>query len=172
MIYPTLGSSVRDVALGWVEDWDDVTGVFLISLGQSPLAVRREDEDEAEFHLTSDEVTEQRPAPTRPGQPRFKFEVLKRYGAKCAVCDMAVKAVLVAAHIREKRDRGSDDARNGLVLCPTHHAAYDAGLFAINPRSLNLEYLPSGPTPAELRIARDSIRHLEKLPHPKGLLYT
>ncbi len=34
--YPSPGSSVRHVSLGWVEDWDDDGGIFLIGLGERP----------------------------------------------------------------------------------------------------------------------------------------
>lgn len=65
----------------------------------------------------------------------FRTIVLKEYDSSCVVCLSKYKdADLVeaqAAHIIEKRARGTDDPRNGLSLCRTHHWAFDAGLFTV-----------------------------------------
>jgi putative restriction endonuclease len=37
-----------------------------------------------------------------------------------------------AAHIVPKNKSGTDDPRNGLSLCRTHHWAFDNGLFSIS----------------------------------------
>ena len=48
-----------------------------------------------------------------------------------------------AAHICGKAHNGSDDWRNGLPLCSTHHDTFDAHLFTINPETLAIETMPS-----------------------------
>ena len=78
----------------------------------------------------------------RGRQQVFRFQVLAQYGAKCAVCSITHPNLLKAAHIRGKREKGSDDWRNGLPLCSTHHDAYDAQLFAIHPDTLSIVAAP------------------------------
>jgi HNH endonuclease len=74
----------------------------------------------------------------RARQQAFRFQVLAQYGSKCAVCSITHPSLIKAAHIRGKREKGSDDWRNGLPLCSTHHDAYDAHLFAIHPDTLSV----------------------------------
>jgi predicted restriction endonuclease len=67
------------------------------------------------------------------------FEVGKRCGWRCAVCTVELKCLLDAAHIRGVAERGSDDPRNGIILCKNHHAAFDAGLFKFEPETGELK---------------------------------
>jgi hypothetical protein len=67
--------------------------------------------------------------------PQFAFEVGKRCGWRCAVCAIQVQPLLDAAHIRGVADKGSDDCRNGLILCKNHHSAFDAGLMSFEPET-------------------------------------
>src|SRR5262249_50716083 len=78
----------------------------------------------------------------------------KRYGTKCAVCEIRHPQLLKAAHIRGKAHSGSDDWRNGIILCATHHDAYDAHLFAIEPQTMSIRVSPkvsSGQIGIEIR---------------------
>jgi hypothetical protein len=129
IMYPAPHSATRNVCLGWVEAWDDESRTFLISFDERPpthdLTVPA---DEVPFRLVDDQPRQRHQALTRPGQQRFKFRVLQRYGSRCVACDLKVIALLEAAHIRPKKAKGSDDPRNGLVFCPTHHRAFDHGL--------------------------------------------
>jgi putative restriction endonuclease len=50
--------------------------------------------------------------------------------------------LIEAAHIRSKAHKGSDDWRNGLPFCSTHHAAFDAGLFGIDLETLRIVMAP------------------------------
>ena len=72
-------------------------------------------------------------------QSKFRFNVLKRYGAKCAICNIKNKHMLDAAHIVPVDEDGTDDPRNGLVLCKNHHAAFDRNLFKINPDDYSID---------------------------------
>ena len=66
----------------------------------------------------------------------FREIVLQEYDFACAVCEMKFRlrelVEATAAHIVPKRKSGTDDPRNGLALCRTHHWAFDAGLFSVN----------------------------------------
>ncbi len=105
----------------------------------------------------------------RVGQQRFKFLVFERYALRCAVCGISAPQLLDAAHLRPKRERGSDDPRNGLVLCASHHRALDAGLFAIEPGSLRIRFTATGPDAASLRIDYPTLKHLPKKPHAEAI---
>jgi putative restriction endonuclease len=167
--HPTPHSSVRDVRMGWVEDWDDRARIFLISFGQPPASFPAELGDSPPFELVAGRRTRRREVAAREGQPRFKFRVLARYGARCAVCDLDVATVLDAAHLCPDSAGGTDDPRNGLVLCATHHRALDAGLFLIDPDSFRVQ-LPSSPiTAGMLRLMREDLTHLPNLPHREAL---
>ncbi len=66
----------------------------------------------------------------------FRTRVLDAYGGTCAVCDKGLrtpdeKTEVEAAHIAPKNRGGTDDVRNGLALCRSHHWAFDNGLFGV-----------------------------------------
>jgi putative restriction endonuclease len=142
VILPGEGSlSRRTLKVGWVVDFDDETRQFLILFGslEAPPTYEPASEPESEFKLEDDQPRTPRTAYARPGQQRFRFQVIEKYGCKCAVCDISHSTLIVAAHIRGKSNRGSDDWRNGLPLCATHHAAFD-GLLSVS----NLTVTQSG----------------------------
>lgn len=166
-------ATLRNVQLAWVEDWDDDEEVFLMAFGEMPLdrAVAGADSD-GEFELTdadAERVVQQSTGVTRYGQQRFKLRVLRRYGKRCAVCGIDVPEMLEAAHLRPRGERGTDDPRNGLVFCASHHRAFDSGLFTIEPDSLEIRYQEGGSKAQVLRIECDSLRHLPELPHREAL---
>jgi hypothetical protein len=115
VLTPGSGSRDHGIHLGWVQDWDDDADWFLIQFGDTRPIEQLEDEN-AVFRLEDPKATQRRLAQVRAGQPKFKFDVFKRYGPVCAVCGTNVKEILDAAHLRPKDERGSDDPRNGLVL--------------------------------------------------------
>ncbi|HYY17005.1 MAG TPA: HNH endonuclease, partial [Gammaproteobacteria bacterium] len=161
--YSSALSMRRDVHLGWVEGWDDDAQLFLIGFGETqPPPLRQGFEEEQPFVLVDKQAPARREMAARPGQQRFKFLVLQRYGVRCAVCDLRVLEVLDAAHLRPKQAQGSDDPRNGLVLCAVHHRAFDAGLFAIEPQTLRIHCRPSGPDTWALRLQYRSLEHLPR----------
>jgi hypothetical protein len=146
--YPTRRSPKRDVRLAWVEGWDDRARLFLITFdGKRPPMLPSPGEPDEPFELFRKTAKRVTSAAARPGRQRFKFRVLQRYGPQCAVCGLAVPELLDAAHIGPKKVHGSDDPRNGLVLCATHHRAFDAGLFAVQPDTLALRFLEAGRPP-------------------------
>lgn len=67
----------------------------------------------------------------------FQTRVVQLYGQECAICGSGLchpsgKCELEAAHIVPRTLKGSDDARNGLLLCRSHHWAFDAGIVGVN----------------------------------------
>ena len=168
--HPYFKAKTRDLKLGWIQDWDDDTKQFLISFGETS-PVERQSVDEKPFVLTADgdnsNVTTSKPQ--RPGQQKFKFDCLKRYSSKCAICDVTAPEMLDAAHLKSKKYNGSDDPRNGLILCANHHRAFDAKLFAIHPSDLGICLSHKYQGLEDLRIQVLGISHLEKKPHEDAL---
>ena len=160
--------SLRDVFFGWVEDWDDQFAEFLITFGANPPLPAPASDDGFEL-MAKDRSRKTRETAARMNQNRFKFQVLARYEPSCAVCSIAAPEVLEAAHVFEVKHGGTDHPANGLVLCATHHRAFDRKLFAIEPESTRLIYRHDGPTKDDLRITRDDLRHLRNQPHSEAL---
>ncbi len=73
---------------------------------------------------------------------RFRSDVIQAYGGRCAMCGLAL-GLVQGAHIYPVNAPGSnDDVRNGLALCPNHHAAFDRYLIFVEPESLLLRHNP------------------------------
>ena len=66
----------------------------------------------------------------------FREIIVREYDFTCAVCEMKFRlgdlVEATAAHIVPKQNNGTDDPRNGLALCHTHHWAFDAGVFSLD----------------------------------------
>jgi putative restriction endonuclease len=168
-ILPGLRSAAkRSVRLGWVVDADDETGQFLILFGDHQPEYQPAPGAEMPFLLTRGAATKNTTANARPGQQRFRFQVLAKYGSKCAVCEIAHPSLIKAAHICGKAQNGSDDWRNGLPLCSTHHDAFDAHLFAIHPNTHVVVTMP-GVSPSSIGIAAKVLTPLRQCPHPEAL---
>jgi len=145
----------RDIRIGWVADWDDIAQEFLIIFAESPPIITARPRDEDPFVLTDDENYLRKVGSfwSRPNQQRFRFDILKAYRSQCVVCSVSRPDLLTAAHICPKSERGTDDWRNGLALCATHHAAFDRGLFGFHPETLDL-LTKDGVTKEEIGISR------------------
>jgi putative restriction endonuclease len=99
----------------------------------------------------------------------FKFAVFERYRpAECCVCGMRVTGPLDAAHVVGVEHDGSDDPRNGLIFCATHHRAFDADMFAIRPNDLQIISGKRQPSLNALGIDRVSLS-LPRPPHIEAL---
>ena len=94
---------------------------------------------------------------------------MKQYGTKCAVCSVNRVGLVVAAHICPKHAKGSDDWRNGMVLCWTHHAAFDLGLFGFDPANLAVVFR-KGCDAAGLGITAQRFGGAAR-PHPNAVAY-
>ncbi len=87
---PRPTSGVRDVHLAWVEGWDDDERWFLVTFGDAPPSEPTDPlPDRAPFQLRDERLRKPVEAKSRPGQHRFKFQVLRRYGSSCAMCESA-----------------------------------------------------------------------------------
>lgn len=79
---------------------------------------------------------QRRPRPER--DPKFREDVLRIYGYRCAVCGYDVRlgnnpVGLEAAHVQWHSAGGPDDVTNGLALCVLHHKLLDKGAYTLQP---------------------------------------
>lgn len=161
---------LRDVRLAWIEGWDDRAAQFFVSFAlQRPHALLDVPHDDERFNLTQSRPRSTTSSIARGGQAQFRFRVFQRYGPVCAVCQMALPDLLESVHIRPVEYSGSDDPRNGLVLCSNHHKAFDAGLFRIAPQTLTITAPSGGPTLRDLFVTARSLQHLNCKPHREAL---
>jgi hypothetical protein len=168
---PNPGSSVRDVHMGWVTRHNDEAREFLILFSTEPISYNDSAQpDETPFVMTGDRASGTGEGKTRPNQKRFKFEVFQRYGAECALCKITVKHLLEAVHLCSVEANGTDDPRNGLVLCRNHHRALDKHLILIDPNTLQVT--TAEPHSSEmLGLERSSLEHLSRLPEKEALAW-
>lgn len=160
----------REVRRAWVVDFDDYSSQFLIEF--SPSKSRVEIELERPFEAVGSRRRSSDLIIRMERDPRFKFEVAKRFKGLCAVSDLSVPKMLEAAHVVPVANGGSDDPRNGILLSASHHRAFDRQLWSINPATLQIETAPKGPSLEKMRFVRNSVGHLAEmgcLPHREAL---
>ena len=67
----------------------------------------------------------------------FRQMVMDSYNGQCALCGHSFRfnhhVETEAAHIIPKAADGTDDPRNGIALCRSHHWAFDAGMWTVKP---------------------------------------
>ena len=168
-------SKLRDVQMAWVVGWNDTDKVFDVRFGsQAPSRLNisaHHPEDEVAFNLDSEDIEyiERTAQARKRDQIKFRREVLGRYGSQCVLCDVSSPALLDAAHIKPHGQGGTDDPRNGLMLCPTHHRALDRGLLYFSPRTGLVVLHPEISSINELGVIKSSLAHLLNPPHPTAL---
>ncbi|MFI6254559.1 HNH endonuclease [Micromonospora zamorensis] len=170
---PTPSSRWRDVRLAWIEGWDDLAQVFSLTFHrEAPARILSDDDSDGQpfvmFGNSSRRSTGSRKQ--RPGQRLFKFRVIQRYGSLCPLTGVTVAEMLDAAHLVPDAAGGSSDPRNGLPMNAALHRAFDAGLFAIRPDTLEVIVQP-GLAAEDLGIIVATIANLPKKPHPDALTW-
>jgi putative restriction endonuclease len=167
IISPGNNTKKRTVRFGWVEDYDDDSELFLIKFGETQ-PIQSQEIVEQEFVPKTKRRKRTKEGGTRSNnQAKFRFDVLKRYGTKCAVCNIENKYILDAAHIIPVDKDGTDDPRNGLILCKNHHAAFDRNMFSINLSDFSIENKESLINISESKLQTKTGR----MPHIKALEY-
>jgi HNH endonuclease len=161
----------RDVKLAWVQAWNDDQEWFYIRFGEHrPSEPPPSGEPETPFSVTAPRELMNRTSKARKRSAAFKFAVFDRYRpAECCVCGIRVAELLDAAHIVGVEHDGTDDPRNGLIFCATHHRAFDANMFAISPTDLQLISGERQPSLDALGIKRVNLSTLTQLPHTDAL---
>lgn len=77
----------------------------------------------------------------------FRREILRAYGAKCAVCGYSGRLGLQpvgieAAHIKWVQFGGPNEIPNGISMCSLHHKLFDVGAFTAQPKDLRILVSP------------------------------
>ena len=145
------GSTYRVLGLGLITNYDAKTDVFYIeAVDQSVLEnvtnVIPDPVERYQIQLYAQLTNDFRPflqedkatysVTVHKRDDAFRKMILKEYDFTCSVCEMKFHlGELVeaqAAHIVPKRKNGTDDPRNGLSLCRTHHWAFDSGIFSLS----------------------------------------
>ena len=147
--------SLRDVFWGNVTYWDDDSEVFIIEFGETDCDIGKIEIGD-DFQV-QEKARKQYDAQVYERDTGFRIAVLRRYGTQCAVCELDIVDLLDAAHLVPKSENGSDDPRNGIVLCSLHHRAFDRGYFAINPENLEIVRKPKGPSLERIKVSRQDI---------------
>lgn len=79
----------------------------------------------------------------RAGQAKFRKDLLRAYGSKCAVTGADVEQCLEAAHITDYSGPKSNSVNNGILLRADLHSLFDAGLIGIDPKSNLVKIAPT-----------------------------
>lgn len=101
-----------------------------------------ERDDEQSFNpdnINDERQKRSREVVTRPGQRKFKSELMKAYVGCCSITGCSVEAVLEAAHIIPYLGAKTDHPSNGLLLRVDIHKLFDNYYLSINPDTNKVE---------------------------------
>ncbi len=122
-----------------------------VYLAQWPVFIRGDDPRRLTFTvevddpLASELLAEGLPDPLRRAyanrlarqrlhQQEFRRRVMIAYRERCAMCRLAQRELLDAAHILpDIHPRGEPVTANAMALCKLHHAAFDGNLLGVRP---------------------------------------
>lgn len=158
-------ATTREVRVAYVEACNDEAHEFLLTFVPHPIPGPHH------YILTSQDSAPEWLASriaARANERRFAFEVMERYGPRCAVCEINERTLLASAHLRPRFAKGSDEPQNGLVLCANHHLAMDAGLWRVNPQDAQV-VARSGVDLRRIGVIRVDLSHLRAQPSVASL---
>jgi hypothetical protein len=167
----------KRVLLSWVEEIDDQLGYVLFSYGKvtKPVQINSKWEDPSgPVVIKVSRARVETEVRRMKRDPKFKFHTLKRYEGICAVTNLNLTKILEAAHIVPVEEGGSDDPRNGILLSPNAHRAFDAGMWGIHPKTLEIvesERYKELDVMKNLKFAKSSVKELLNKPAPEALEY-
>ena len=144
------GSTYQILGLGIVTDYNPIQDVFEIqSVDWNTLeditSVIADEEERYQVQLYARLTNEFKPfvkeelvkysVTTPKREVSFRRMLMREYDYTCAVCSLKFKFENLieaqAVHIVPKKESGTDDPRNGIVMCRTHHWAFDNGIFSL-----------------------------------------
>lgn len=160
-------AATREVRLAYVEACNDEAHEFLLTFAPAPLAAPRQ--AAPTWTGSAPEWLTGRIG-ARSNERRFAFEVMERYGPRCAVCDISQRALLASAHLRPVFAKGRDEPSNGLVLCSNHHLAMDAGLWRADPGSTRI-VARKGVDLDGIGVTRSDLKLLRAMPSAESLAW-
>lgn len=78
----------------------------------------------------------------RPGQLRFRRQLLSAYGALCCMTGCTIESTLEAAHIMPYLGTDYDHRENGLLMRADIHRLFDNLLIGVEPQTLRIVLAP------------------------------
>ena len=167
----------KRVLLSWVEEIDDQLGYVIFSFVKvtKPIQINSKWEDPSgPVVIKVSRARVETEVSRMKRDPKFEFNTLKRYEGICAVTNLNLTKILEAAHIVPVEEGGSDDPRNGILLSPNAHRAFDAGMWGIHPKTLEIvesEKYKELEVMKNLKFAKSSIKDLLNKPAKEALEY-
>lgn len=128
-----LGSEYAIVAPVYVVDWTESARRFEIALRPSSAEASREGLVSEISPSPIERAYRHAELAVRLHQAHFRRAVLAAYRQRCAVCELAIRPLLDAAHILPDAAGGEPRVENGLGLCVLHHRAFDRDLLRVTP---------------------------------------
>lgn len=116
-------------------------------IGKELLAIWKElelSQESVEQDFNPDEIQDERQKNSRavvirPGQKKFKRQLMEAYTGCCSITGCPVESVLEAAHIIPYLGSKTDHPSNGLLLRVDIHKLFDAHYLSINPKTNRVE---------------------------------
>lgn len=123
------------------EIWEEFYGNEEELHREAELARQRLSDESSSENIPNNEPTNvdtgevKRTIKARKGQRDFRKVVREQYEDSCLLCDISEPGLLQASHILDWSDFEDErgNPQNGLLLCYTHHRAFDLSLFTISP---------------------------------------
>jgi hypothetical protein len=145
-----IGSTYQILGLGIVTDYNPTRDVFGIQsvdwdILEDVTSIIEDEEERYQIQLYARLTNEFKPfvkeesakylVTTSKREASFRKVLMREYDYTCAVCSLKFKFENLfeaqAVHIVPKKENGTDDPRNGIAMCRTHHWAFDNGVFSL-----------------------------------------
>lgn len=171
-VIKTLGKW-RSIELAWLTDFDDDLRICVLSFigtrpGENSFDVGTGVNSPPDF-LFGPRRTSKVEVERAERDPQFKFNILKRFQGRCLVTSIDVTEMLDAAHIIPVSSGGTEAVDNGLLLSASVHRAFDAGLWAINPKTLKIETRSNGPNAMRMKFSQVDLNQASGLLNRQAL---
>ena len=149
----------KKVDLAWLDDFDDELRICVLSFHgvmpdantfRSPKAIEELPLFGPRKKSTVEILRSER-------DPFFKFNILKRFNGACLVTNISVVEMLDAAHIIPVASGGTESSENGMLLSASAHRALDSGLWAVNPKTLQIETKSDGPSTQRMKLSNTDL---------------
>jgi hypothetical protein len=123
--------ALRDVRIGWIQDWSDSIAAFLVAFGGIGRPIPCVGEEPGRLFGRAAAAGELETGARATASPkvsvaRFRFDTFRRHGYQCAACG------ITAAELLEPVRVAGGGPADGIVLCASHSKAYRAGLLTID----------------------------------------
>lgn len=149
----------KKVDLAWLDDFDDELRICVLSFhGVMPDAnTFRPPKAIEELPLFGPRKKSTVEILRSERDPFFKFNILKRFNGACLVTNISVVEMLDAAHIIPVASGGTESSENGMLLSASAHRALDSGLWAVNPKTLQIETKSDGPSTQRMKLSNTDL---------------